>query len=765
MKKAGLHIFFFIVAVVPLFGEARFPNEYKPLEFHDGGRVLCGKGDFSEYLFLVKPFWTLSPSLYYRENLKDSTWRSVALDHRRYINDAILTKDNIFLLWTDGATPYLGVLDLHTFFDISGKQENPIDVNRYLTITKIDEATNIESDYENQFFGVKSSKAIFSANGTLYKATISKSGINIEKIDENIAGAVVFETGKYDFAGIIDAGDDAYAYFYGDPQVEIAGAFDLGSENYFYPLDNKIAFLSGALEKSNYFYYQLIMPGSTPYPGIWINAKGACIKVIAEKSEQRIFFISGGKRGYLLERIDISAGVVTNREFCLLPENLFEAMALCIDSANVYAIFRNGMAVVSHDCRILASDYYSFGETINGKIQVSNNGKILSVNGSRASILFSFKENKLWMLQTIWESSGNYFLALFVLIVIFILYQRIRSLKHKLTTALDIPSLGIVFFIDRSGKLTDTNPAGKRFLNISDGSPLGKSFQYYCSDDSSRNVLEYVNQSFPEKETVSRKLAVTDSNGEARELSLKIIPLKNLAGNFKGFIVTAVDITEEIERKRLSYWAHLAHDMQTTIAAIKINAEELSLQSSDNLKKQSIIIRQAAILTQRVRDIVTVGRSDAITKELHDSESICNAVKMEFDWSRYPNIVFEIQSDKFKAACDKPVFIRAIRNAVENAIKAIKDKDGKIILSCRSELRYAFFSVKDNGPGLNEETKSKILKPYFTTSRKEGGSGIGTMIMQHALELHGGDISVESEKGKGTEVIFKIPNNLRDSKK
>ena len=95
----------------------------------------------------------------------------------------------------------------------------------------------------------------------------------------------------------------------------------------------------------------------------------------------------------------------------------------------------------------------------------------------------------------------------------------------------------------------------------------------------------------------------------------------------------------------------------------------------------------------------------------------------------------------------------------------MKDKEGEIILSCRSELRNAFFSVKDTAGGMDAKTKSKILKPYFTTSRKEGGSGIGTMIMQHVMELHDGEIFIESEKGKGTEVIFKIPSYIKRNRR
>jgi signal transduction histidine kinase len=60
---------------------------------------------------------------------------------------------------------------------------------------------------------------------------------------------------------------------------------------------------------------------------------------------------------------------------------------------------------------------------------------------------------------------------------------------------------------------------------------------------------------------------------------------------------------------------------------------------------------------------------------------------------------------------------------------------------------------------MDEQTRKKILQPYFTTSGGKGGSGIGTMIMQQVLELHGGSITIQSEKGTGTEIIFSLPQS------
>jgi len=103
--------------------------------------------------------------------------------------------------------------------------------------------------------------------------------------------------------------------------------------------------------------------------------------------------------------------------------------------------------------------------------------------------------------------------------------------------------------------------------------------------------------------------------------------------------------------------------------------------------------------------------------------------------------------------------VRALRNAVENGIKAIGENDGIIKLSTEKNEGRILLTVKDTGKGMDSETLRKMNIPYFTTAKSSGGSGIGTMIMQHVAELHHGRILISSEIGHGTELTFELPLN------
>ena len=71
------------------------------------------------------------------------------------------------------------------------------------------------------------------------------------------------------------------------------------------------------------------------------------------------------------------------------------------------------------------------------------------------------------------------------------------------------------------------------------------------------------------------------------------------------------------------------------------------------------------------------------------------------------------------------------------------------------EEQFLRIHIRDNGPGIPPEVQDRIFVPFFTT--KKSGTGIGLPIAQKIVHAHGGVLDMESEVGKGTEFIIKIP--------
>jgi len=98
-------------------------------------------------------------------------------------------------------------------------------------------------------------------------------------------------------------------------------------------------------------------------------------------------------------------------------------------------------------------------------------------------------------------------------------------------------------------------------------------------------------------------------------------------------------------------------------------------------------------------------------------------------------------------------------NIIDNAIQAIEEQPEKGLLTIASTHNdtSVIISIKDNGAGMNNETKEKIFEPFFTTKDVGKGTGLGLSIAYNIIKAHEGEIKVKSELGKGTEFIIKLP--------
>ena len=123
-------------------------------------------------------------------------------------------------------------------------------------------------------------------------------------------------------------------------------------------------------------------------------------------------------------------------------------------------------------------------------------------------------------------------------------------------------------------------------------------------------------------------------------------------------------------------------------------------------------------------------------------------------------IINNFKVEEFQVILDANLINTVIRNLLSNAIK-FTHLGGEIVLSYYVEDYMIIVSVKDNGVGLSKEAKEKIF--YNNTefisegTNNEKGTGLGLLICQDFINLHKGEIWVNSEIGKGSEFCFSLP--------
>ncbi|MDO7907416.1 ATP-binding protein [Paenibacillus sp. JX-17] len=102
---------------------------------------------------------------------------------------------------------------------------------------------------------------------------------------------------------------------------------------------------------------------------------------------------------------------------------------------------------------------------------------------------------------------------------------------------------------------------------------------------------------------------------------------------------------------------------------------------------------------------------------------------------------------------------QVILNIIKNAMDAIEgvgvDHSGEIQIGTQAAGRYVQISITDNGQGMDHNTLSRLFDPFFTT--KESGTGLGLSVSYRIIKNHGGFISVNSVKGKGTSFMISLP--------
>jgi signal transduction histidine kinase len=488
----------------------------------------------------------------------------------------------------------------------------------------------------------------------------------------------------------------------------------------------------------------------------WIETSGDKIQIDYSGKIAKIYYLFTNNQQYYLRIFDYTSKN-QNSPYIDIPNALIEPMGLWILDQSVIALFRNGIATFDKNGKILAIDFFPFGEYFTNKISINRRKNFLILSSKTASLTLLREKHEFWYINRFFAHFGQIILPTILIIIIIILYIRFRRQKNLLEAVINLPATGAVFIIDKYGRLIRANSSGQKLLGITDSIPMRRIFKYYCELEHTKPITELVDKALTTRDTFTQKLNVVKEN-DMYEWIFNVIALRTATGIYKGFVLTGIDITEQLEKKRLSNWAQLAHDMQTNLSTIRLNAEQFDVEEgTNNASRRKKIIHQVGLLIQRVRDVVTVGRTESINEELVDAFDICHEVRNEFDEALFPNVSFTVDVQHINFYCDKPKMIRAVRNAVENGIKAMQGKPGSITITNWSDSKTVYISVQDTGPGMDEKTRKKMLTPYFTTAKKTGGAGIGTMIMQHVMDLHGGKIEVKSEVGVGTQIIFCIP--------
>jgi two-component system, OmpR family, phosphate regulon sensor histidine kinase PhoR len=212
--------------------------------------------------------------------------------------------------------------------------------------------------------------------------------------------------------------------------------------------------------------------------------------------------------------------------------------------------------------------------------------------------------------------------------------------------------------------------------------------------------------------------------------------LKSPIFNIQGYILTLLDGGLEDPNINKDYLMRTEKSINRLIAIVE-DLEEISKLESGELR----LNMQRFDMCELVRDVI-----DFLEMKARRNNT---------------QVVFENKTERAVFVhADKKRIRQVLINLIENAIKYGDKPDSKVIIKAFDMDENFLFEVKDNGPGISEESLPRIFERFYRTdkgrSRDTGGTGLGLAIVKHIIEAHRKNISVRSKMGTGTTFSFTL---------
>jgi len=264
------------------------------------------------------------------------------------------------------------------------------------------------------------------------------------------------------------------------------------------------------------------------------------------------------------------------------------------------------------------------------------------------------------------------------------------------------------------------------------------------------------------------------------QLKLSRVHLEELVEQRTADLAIARDAALKASQSKTQFLANMSHELRTPLNAIigytellLEDARELSINSmSDDLSKVHSAARHLLILIKDVLDLTKIeaGKIELELSHINIAPCInemCHTIMPMMDASGN-NFIVECQDDIGVMYVDATKLRQTLLNLLSNAAKFTKN--GKVHLQVKryndNGIEKIVFAVKDNGIGLTDDEVSKIFDPFTqadsSTTRKYGGTGLGLAISRNFCQLMGGDLTVRSKKGEGSEFFVVIPVKVKD---
>ncbi|HDR7772430.1 TPA: two-component sensor histidine kinase [Bacillus paranthracis] len=257
------------------------------------------------------------------------------------------------------------------------------------------------------------------------------------------------------------------------------------------------------------------------------------------------------------------------------------------------------------------------------------------------------------------------------------------------------------------------------------------------------------------------------------DFSVKIRNEEKYDGEIGVLVKSINDMTDELnamEKMRQEFVSNVSHEIQSPLTSIKGFARALQDNNLSEEKREhylTIIETETTRLSKLSQNLLklTLLESEEYTPERVtyrlDQQLKQIVLNSEPLWAE-KEIELELNLEKVHITADQESMSQVWINLIHNSIK-FTPSGGTITIQLKEYEKVVEVRIRDSGIGISKEQRQHIFERFYkadsSRNRAYGGSGLGLAIVKKVLELHQGEIKVESEEGSGTEFIVRIPNH------
>ncbi len=260
---------------------------------------------------------------------------------------------------------------------------------------------------------------------------------------------------------------------------------------------------------------------------------------------------------------------------------------------------------------------------------------------------------------------------------------------------------------------------------------------------------------------------------DGRTYQIMSNPIHVSGNDVQGLVLLLLDVTEkqQQEQMRREFTANVSHELRTPLTAISGYAEIMAqgLVPAETMKPfAEKIYNEANRMITLIADIIQLSQLDEGNTQFVREKIELGALLEEVVQRLQP---LAQQNEVTLSAYVEPAYVTGVRqvlqeilyNLCENAIK-YNQVNGTVKASVVQVGTQAVLKVVDTGIGIPAEEQPRVFERFYRVdkshSRIIGGTGLGLSIVKHGVQLHKGDISLESQPGRGTTITVRLPVEL-----